>query len=116
MSRLPKMMIGFVVRRCAVELGRVPSAAEFAAWANDCGEEPGERYCLFGRPISEREAAVILKHQSRLVTARNTAPEEERVEETEPSAAASSGDNVVSLADVRARLAAARSQATRKRG
>ena len=33
-ERLPKMMIGFVVRRCTVELGRAPTPAEFAAWAN----------------------------------------------------------------------------------
>ncbi len=116
MSRLPKMMIGFVVRRCAVELGRPPSAAEFAAWANDCGEEPGERYCLFGRPISAAEAALILKHQSRLVTARSAAPEEKYFENGASSPAAPSEDNVVSLADVRDRLAAARSQAERKRG
>ena len=74
--RLPKMMIGFVVRRCTVALGRVPSPAEFALWANTQGTPPNT-VCLFGRPISDREAAVILRHQARLVSARSAAPEEE---------------------------------------
>jgi hypothetical protein len=87
------MMIGFVVRRCCVELGYRPNAAEFAAWANGGGAY------LFGRPISEAEAGVILRHQWRLVTAKSAAPEEQYVEIDELAA----GLNVVRLADVRAR-------------
>ncbi|MGD9763884.1 MAG: hypothetical protein AB7V27_09245 [Candidatus Binatia bacterium] len=112
LPRLPKMMIGFVVRRCAVELGRTPSAADFARWANG---QNGASAHVFGRPISEAEARVILHHQSRLVTARSAAPEEEWVEVDElgppPSAAQDLGappSNVVSLAAVRANRAAVR--------
>jgi hypothetical protein len=95
-SRLPKMMIGFVVRRCIVELGHTPSAAEFAAWAN------GGDARLFGRAISVDEAALILRHRARLVTAKSAAPDEQYVEIDEFAAA----PNVVRLADVRARRAA----------
>lgn len=80
-TRLPKMMLGFVVRRCTVALGHRPSPAEFAAWANaETDGEQGPR--LFGRPISEEEARLILKHQARLVTARS-ANELERYVEAE---------------------------------
>ena len=72
-------MIGFVVRRCAVELGHAPSPAELAAWANNHGTD-GESYNLFGRAIDEREAALILKHQARVVTARSATPQEVYVE------------------------------------
>lgn len=95
-SRLPKMMIGFVVRRCTVELGRAPTAVEFAAWAN------GGDSCLFGRAISIEEAALILRHRARLVTAKSAAADEQYVEVDELAAA----PNVVRLADVRARRAA----------
>ena len=91
-QRLPKMMIGFLVRRCVVALGRQPTPAEFARWAND-----GE-VCLFGRAISEREAGVILRHQARLVTAKSAASEEQYFELEELAA----GANVVRLADIRA--------------
>jgi hypothetical protein len=97
--RLPKMMIGFVVRRCAVELGRMPTPTEFAAWAN------GGETRLFGRAITIDEAALILRHQARLVTAKSAAPEEQYVEVDELAAA---GPNVVRLADVRARRALSR--------
>jgi hypothetical protein len=30
----PKMMLGFIVRRCAADIGHTPTADEFAAWAN----------------------------------------------------------------------------------
>ena len=73
-ARLPRMMIAFVVRRCSVELGRQPTAAEFAAWANSGATR------LFGRPISEVEAGVILRHQRRLVTAKSAAIDEQHVE------------------------------------
>jgi hypothetical protein len=91
-ARLPKMMIGFVVRRCVVELGRRPTSAEFAAWAN------GGNANVFGRPISEAEAALILRHQRRLVTARSANDDEQYVAFDELAAA----PNVVRLADVRA--------------
>ena len=57
---LPKMMLGFVVRRCAVDVGHQPTAEEFAAWANE--QRDGVRtFCLFGRPISVPEARLILE-------------------------------------------------------
>jgi len=92
-TRLPRMMIGFVVRRCCIELGHRPTAAEFAAWAN------GGATRLFGRPISDAEAGVILRHQRRLVTAKSAASDEQYVEIDELVTA----PNVVRLADVRAR-------------
>lgn len=64
-----RIMLGFVVRQCAVALGHAPSADELAQWANDQRDERG-RYCIFGRAISTAEAEVILKHPSRLVTVR----------------------------------------------
>ncbi len=74
-AALPKMMLGFVVRRCTVEVGHQPSPEEFAAWANSYRD--GDRtYNLFGRPISVEEARVILRHRSRVVTARSAAPHE----------------------------------------
>ena len=74
-STLPKMMLGFVVRRCAVAVGHEPSAEEFAAWANN--HKDGDRtFCLFGRPISIDEARIILRHPARPVTARGAAPHE----------------------------------------
>ena len=91
-ARLPKMMIGFVVRRCVVDLGRRPTAAEFAAWAN------GGTTNIFGRAISEAEAGVILRHQARLVTAKSAAEDEQYAALDELAAT----PNVVRLADVRA--------------
>jgi len=73
---LPKMMLGFIVRRCTVALGHAPTPAEFAAWANSQRRE-GKAACLFGRPITEREAAVILRHPARPVSARGAAPHEQ---------------------------------------
>jgi hypothetical protein len=73
----PKMMLGFVVRRCANTIGHDPSAAEFAAWANTYrDEEIGRVTYLFGRPITVREAEVILRHPAREVSARNARPYE----------------------------------------
>jgi hypothetical protein len=92
--RLPKMMIGFVIRRCTVELGHRPSPAEFAAWAN----REGDAHCVFGRPISEHEAALILRHQARLVTARSASRDEQWVDESElppPARPATAGANVI---------------------
>jgi hypothetical protein len=69
----PKMMLGFVVRQCAVALGHAPTPEEFAEWANNHGEGRG-RYCLFGRPITVAEARVILRHPGRPVTVRSARP------------------------------------------
>lgn len=98
--RLPKMMIGFVVRRCAVELGRMPTAAELATWAN-AGSAGGVH--VFGRPISEAEAGVILRHQARLVSARSARGEETWRDDEGVTAPAA--PNVIRLAAVRARRA-----------
>ena len=65
----PKVMLGFVVRQCAVALGHPPTAAEFASWANEQRDARG-RYRIFGRAISADEARVILRHPGRLVTVR----------------------------------------------
>jgi len=64
-----RIMLGFVVRQCAVALGHAPTADELAEWANAQRDERGQ-YCIFGRAISADEARVILKHPSRLVTVR----------------------------------------------
>ena len=64
-----RMMLGFIVRRCARDLGHPPTPEEFAKWANN-QEENGERYSLFGRPLSASAAGIILRHPGRLVTAR----------------------------------------------
>ncbi len=101
-ERLPKMMIGFVVRRCTIELGHAPNPAEFAAWAN---ASVARDVHVFGRPITEAEAGLILRHQARLVSARSAAQEEQWVEVDEVALAA---PNVIDLAAVRARRAGAR--------
>jgi hypothetical protein len=64
-----RIMLGFVVRQCAVALGHAPSPDELAEWANGQRDERG-RYCIFGRAISVDEANVILRNPSRLVTVR----------------------------------------------
>jgi len=64
-----KMMLGFIVRDCAVALGHAPSPEEFATWANHQVDDRGE-FCLFGRAISVAQARVILKHLARPVTVR----------------------------------------------
>jgi hypothetical protein len=102
-SALPKMMLGFVVRRCAVAVGHEPSPEEFAAWANS--QQEGDRvFCLFGRPISVTEARLILRHPGRPVTARNAAPHE-RMSDDQPSRGAS---KVTQFAAAAARLKARR--------
>ncbi len=74
-AALPKMMLGFVVRRCTIDVGHPPSAEEFAAWANNSRD--GDRtYCLFGRAITVEEARVILRHRGRVVSARSAEPHE----------------------------------------
>lgn len=95
--RLPKMMLGFVVRRCTVELGRAPTPSEFAAWAN---AGTGREAHLFGRPITVAEASLILRHQARLVSAASASGDEQWLDaDTTPPAA----PNVVSMAAARAR-------------
>lgn len=64
-----KIVLGMVVRECAVELGHDPSPREFARWANHQRDGRGD-FCLFGKEISEAEATVILKHPGREVTVR----------------------------------------------
>lgn len=66
----PKMMLGFIVRRCAADLGHMPSPDEFAAWANE-QKQNGLRYCLFGKPISPMAARIMFKQPGRLVTVRS---------------------------------------------
>jgi hypothetical protein len=68
-----KMMLGFVVRQCAVALGHSPSPGELAEWANN-QREGRRRYCLFGRAITVEEARVIIRHPGRPVTVRVAGP------------------------------------------
>jgi hypothetical protein len=64
-----RIMLGFVVRQCAVALGHPPTPAELAEWANNQRDHRG-RYRIFGRAISADEASVMLRHPGRLVTVR----------------------------------------------
>ena len=62
-----KMMLGFIVRRCAADLGHSPTPDEFATWANGNGRH-GDRLCLFGKEISPEAAKVMFRQPGRLVT------------------------------------------------
>jgi hypothetical protein len=62
-----KIMLGFIVRRCAADLGHMPSPAEFAEWANGSGRN-GRRFCLFGKAISPAAAKIMFSQPGRLVT------------------------------------------------
>jgi hypothetical protein len=64
-----RIMLGFVVRRCAVALGHSPTAVELCEWANNQRDAHG-RYRIFGRAITVDEAGVILRHPGRMVTVR----------------------------------------------
>jgi hypothetical protein len=64
-----RIMLGFVVRRCAVALGHTPTATELAQWANNQRDARG-RYRIFGRAITAEQARVILQNPGRLVTVR----------------------------------------------
>ena len=64
-----RIMLGFVVRQCAIALGQRPTPDELAGWANE-QRDPRGRYRIFGRAISVDEARVILAHPGRLVTVR----------------------------------------------
>jgi hypothetical protein len=66
-----KIMLGFVVRQCAVALGHPPTPEDFARWANEQRDARG-RYRIFGRAITADEARVVLRHPGRLVTVRPT--------------------------------------------
>jgi hypothetical protein len=46
-----KVMLGFIVRRCAADIGHAPTPDEFARWANG-QRHGGKRFCLFGKEIS----------------------------------------------------------------
>ena len=62
-----KMMLGFIVRRCAADIGHTPTAVEFAKWAN--GQyQSGKRFCLFGKEISPMVAKIMFSQPGRLVS------------------------------------------------
>jgi len=65
-TETPRMMLGFVVRQCAVELGHAPDATELAQWANN-RRGFGGSYNVFGRAISVDEAQLILRSPERVV-------------------------------------------------
>ena len=101
-DKLPKISLGFVVRRCVLELGRRPTPREFSEWANSAGELGS---ALFGRRIGVHEAEVILRHQGRPVTAASARPHEVAAQEDLPEELRASADvrnKVVDLAAVRA--------------
>jgi hypothetical protein len=62
-----KMMLGFIVRRCAADIGHTPSADEFAKWANGYHQH-GKRLCLFGKEISASHARLMFSQPGRLVS------------------------------------------------
>jgi len=62
-----KIMLGFIVRRCAADLGHPPTPVEFAKWANG-GYQGGKRFCLFGKEISPSAAKIMFDQPGRLVT------------------------------------------------
>jgi hypothetical protein len=62
-----KIMLGFIVRRCAADIGHTPTPAEFATWANG-QQQNGKRLCLFGKEISPSIAKVMFNQPGRLVS------------------------------------------------
>jgi hypothetical protein len=62
-----KMMLGFIVRRCAADIGHMPTPDEFARWANG-HQQQGKHLCLFGKEISATIAKVMFSQPGRLVT------------------------------------------------
>ena len=62
-----KMMLGFIVRRCAADIGHMPSPAEFATWANGRARN-SKHLCLFGKEISPAIAKMMFSQPGRLVT------------------------------------------------
>ena len=63
-----KMMLGFIVRRCAADIGHTPTPEEFAKWANGYHPRHGNRLCLFGKEISASHAKVMFSQPGRLVS------------------------------------------------
>ncbi len=64
-----RIMLGFVVRQCALYVGHAPSPEELAEWANNQRDDRGE-FHIFGREISIDEARVLLRHPGRVVSVR----------------------------------------------
>ena len=64
-----KVMLGFVVRRCAKDLGHTPTPDEFATWANNQSLDREDRN-IFGQAISTEAAEIMLRNLNRLVTVR----------------------------------------------
>ncbi|MGE5217864.1 MAG: hypothetical protein ACM3SP_12755 [Chloroflexota bacterium] len=62
-----KIMLGFIVRRCAADIGHTPTPDEFAKWANG-HHQPGRGLCLFGKEISAAIAKVMFRQPGRMVT------------------------------------------------
>ena len=62
-----KMMLGFIVRRCAADIGHTPTPDEFAKWANG-HHQHGKRLCLFGKEISASHAKLMFSQPGRLVS------------------------------------------------
>lgn len=62
-----KMMLGFIVRRCAADIGHTPTPDEFARWANG-DDQRGKRFCLFGKEISASHAKIMFSQPGRLVS------------------------------------------------
>ena len=62
-----KMMLGFIVRRCAADIGHTPTPDEFAKWANGRHQQ-GRGLCLFGKEISAAIAKVMFSQPGRMVT------------------------------------------------
>lgn len=97
---LPKMMLGFVVRRCAAAVGHIPSPEEFADWANSYSNGKDTVF-LFGRRITIHEARLILRHPERPVSSRGAAPHEAIGDDPRPQPG-----KVASFAEAAARLRA----------
>lgn len=62
-----KMMLGFIIRRCAADIGHAPTPDEFARWANG-DHRHGRRLCLFGKEITASVAKVMFRQPGRVVT------------------------------------------------
>ncbi|MFN2375771.1 MAG: hypothetical protein ABR538_04490 [Candidatus Binatia bacterium] len=104
-DKLPKISLGFVVRRCTMELGHPPTPRELSRWADTAGEQG---MAIFGRSINEKEAEVILRHLGRPVTARSARPHEVTAKDELPPDLQASGDVRAKVVDFAAFRAAAR--------
>jgi hypothetical protein len=102
-TRLPKISLGFVIRRCITELGHHPTPLEFSKWANTGGEQGG---AIFGRKINKTEAEVIVRNKARPVSARDAkafTPGPDADPATLPKGSDDVRDPVVNLAAIRAK-------------